>query len=147
MKYYHFEHRINILGRILYKKLFEKISYAGLTSSQWTIISFLFFYGETTQAKIADQLALEPPTVSKALYNLELAGWIIRIVDKNDKREKKAVLSDNAKKTIPGLLKSIDEFQGEVINDISAPDIEAFDRVLTKIYKNVSKKSILKANQ
>ena len=95
METYRF-HRINILGRLHAKRLLKRIFSTGLTSSQWPIIAHLLFYGESTQAEIAEQLAIEPPTISKALHNMELLGLISRSVDLSDKRKIKVLLTDKA---------------------------------------------------
>ncbi|MBP2644608.1 MAG: transcriptional regulator SlyA [Firmicutes bacterium] len=140
MRTYRF-HRINILGRSHAKKLLEKIYSTGLASSQWPIIAHLLFYGESTQVKIAEQLAIEPPSISKSLYNMELSGWISRIPDPDDKRKIKVALTDKAKKTVPIWLQAIEDLQAQVLNGISAEELAIFDRVLDKFVFNLRKES------
>ncbi len=137
MRNYHLGHRMNILSRIHSQKLLEKLISTGLTSSQWPVIAHLLFYGESTQAEISKQLAIEPPTVSKTLYNMESMGWITRIIDLNDKREKKVTLTDKARKAAPLWIKSIDDLQKQVLTGIPNEDIAVFDRVLDKLIENL----------
>ncbi|MBP2651703.1 MAG: transcriptional regulator SlyA [Firmicutes bacterium] len=141
MKNYRF-HTINILGRAHAKRLLEKIYSTGLTSSQWPIIAHLLFYGESTQVKISEQLAIEPPTISKALRNMEMMGWISRIVDPDDKRKIKVILTTKAKRTVPIWLKVIDDLQEQVLKGISAEELEVFDRVLERLFENLNKEHL-----
>jgi DNA-binding MarR family transcriptional regulator len=137
MKNYRLGHRMNILSRMHSQKLLEKLISTGLTSSQWPVIAHLLFYGESTQSEISKQLAIEPPTVSKTLYNMESMGWITRVIDLNDKREKKVALTAKAKKFIPLWIKSTDDLQKQVLKDIPDEDIAVFDRVLDKLIENL----------
>jgi MarR family transcriptional regulator, transcriptional regulator for hemolysin len=141
MKSYWFGHRINILGRMHSKRLLEKFIGTGLTSSQWPIIAHLLYYKESTQTAICKELAIEAPTISKTLYNMEMMGWITRMVDATDKREKKVLLTDKAKKMVPYWLHSMDELQKQLLKGISEDEIEIFDRVLDKLILALNKRT------
>lgn len=129
--------RINILGRLFAKKLNDQILNTGLTGSQWSVITRLLQHGELTQATLCEQLSIEPPTISKTLYSMEKAGWINRIVDENDKREKKSILTDKAKAHLPNWLAVASDLNTQAIKGISTEDIAVFDRVLNQISENL----------
>jgi MarR family transcriptional regulator, transcriptional regulator for hemolysin len=132
-----FAKRINILARLFSKRLNEKIVSLGLTSSQWGLVNHLRLHGELTQAEICEQLSLEASTVSRALCAMEAAAWIHRIVDGNDRREKKVGLTAKATETIPACLKVARSLQERSIEGILPEDLIVFDRVLEKISANL----------
>ena len=77
---------------------------------------------------------------------MELAGWITRIAESNDKREKIVALTEKAQQTVPLWLQSIDELQKQTLNDISVEDIEVFDRVLKKMRQNLTEDTYKQQN-
>lgn len=135
MRPYHIGHRINILGRMLSKRLQEKITRAGISSSQWPVIARLLYCEELTQTEICSQLSIEAPAISKTIGNLEAAGWVRRYVDNADKREKKVTLTAKAKATMPTWLELIKEMEEEWLEGISDEDFEVFNSVLEQLLK------------
>ena len=129
--------RINILGRLFAKKLNDQILNTGLTGSQWSVVTCLLLHGELTQAALCEQLSIEASSISKTLYSMEKLGWINRIVDQNDKREKKSVLTDKAKAHIPIWLEMVNDLNKQAIHGISSEDIAVFDHVLNQILENL----------
>ncbi|MBP2628059.1 MAG: transcriptional regulator SlyA [Firmicutes bacterium] len=129
--------RINILGRLFAKKLNDQILNTGLTGSQWSVITCLLLHGELTQAALCEQLSIEASTISKTLYSMEKAGWISRIVDKNDKREKKSVLTDKAKAYLPIWIEIVNDLNKQAIHEIPSKDMAIFDHVLDHILENL----------
>lgn len=129
--------RVNILGRLFAKKLNDQILNTGLTGSQWSVITRLLLHGELTQAALCEELSIEAPTISKTLYSMEKAGWITRIVDENDKREKKSILTEKAKTHLPLWLTLVTDLNTQAINGISNEDLAVFDHVLNKMLENL----------
>ena len=139
MKLYHFGHGVNILGRVISKRLQEKIAHTGITSSQWPVIARLLRDNELTQTEICEQLSIEAPAISKTLYNMEAAGWVIRVVDANDKREKKVALTDKAREYLPVWLQLIHDLEMQALNGIAEEDAAVFSRVLGQMLENLKK--------
>jgi len=129
--------RINILGRLFAKKLNEQIVSTGLTGSQWSVITCLLLHGSLTQAAICEQLSIEASTISKTLSSMEALGWIDRIPDEKDKREKKASLTEKAQINIVTWLNIVTDLNKQALNDISSADIAIFDHVLDRMLQNL----------
>ncbi|BBB91445.1 MAG TPA: MarR family transcriptional regulator [Methylomusa anaerophila] len=136
MKPYHLGHRINILGRVLSKRLHEGISATGITSSQWPVIARLLYCNGLTQTEICEQLSIEAPAISKTICNLEAAGWVIRSTDDKDKREKKVTLTDKARSHLPIWLQTVIDLETQELKGISNEDLVIFNRVLEQILQN-----------
>ncbi len=137
MKPYHFGHRINILGRMLAKKLHGKISSTGITNSQWTVIARFLHHKELTQTEICEQLSIEAPAISKTICNMEASGWVIRVIDDKDKREKRVALTDKARAYLPTWLQSINDTEAQALKGITKEDFAIFNRVLEQMLKNL----------
>jgi len=131
--------RITILGRLFAKELNDQILNTGLTGSQWSVVTCLLLHGESTQSALCEQLSIEASTISKTLYSMEKAGWINRVVDESDKREKKSVLTDKAKVHIPIWLETVNDLNRQALNGISSEDIAVFDHVLNHLIENLMK--------
>ena len=131
--------RVNMLGRLFAKKLNDQILNTGLTGSQWSVVTRLLLHGESTQAMLCEQLSIEAPTISKTLYSMEKAGWIHRMVDENDKREKKSLLTDKAKAHLPIWIELANDLNTQAIDGIASEDLAVFDRVLNQILENLKK--------
>ncbi|MDU2064632.1 MAG: MarR family transcriptional regulator [Sporomusaceae bacterium] len=93
--------KIAVLGRLLAKRSNEGFTGTGLSASQWSVLKCLRNEEALTQSEIAMRLSLEAPTVSKTVLILEQAGWVQRIADEKDRREKKVIATEQAKKQFP----------------------------------------------
>lgn len=142
MKPYHLGHRINILGRILSKRLHEEICRTGITSSQWPVIARLIYCNELTQTDICDQLSIEAPAISKTICNMEADGWVTRSIDNKDKREKKVTLTDKARACLPIWLQTVIDLETQELKGISNEDFMIFNRVLEQIIQNSKSQSL-----
>jgi MarR family transcriptional regulator for hemolysin len=139
MKPYHFGHYVNVLGRIIVKRMNEKMSNTGLTCSQWSVIARLLREDELTQTEICEQLSIEAPAISKTICNMVSAGWLTRLVNESDKREKKVALTEKAKEYLPTWLRSINDLETTALNGIESEEAEIFNRVLKRMIVNLRK--------
>lgn len=139
MKYFKFGHRVNILARLYARRLNQKFLGTGITSSQFPVIMRLFEYERLTQNEICEQLFIEPSTISKTLDNMEKMGWIVRVVDQTDKREKRVEFTDKAREQFAFWFSLIDDLQSQILYGIPREDLEVFDRVLEQIEENLKK--------
>lgn len=130
-------HRINVLARMSAKRQNEKFFHTALTSCQYSVILCLIEHGTLIQSKICEQLYIEASTISRTLDNMEKNGWIVRIVDEQDKREKRVEMTDKSRERFPELVQMIDELQGQIIDGIPGQDLAVFDRVLEQIRDNL----------
>lgn len=137
MKPYHFGHYVNVLGRTLMKRLNEKMSSTGLTCSQWSVVARLMPNHELTQTEVCERLSVEAPAMSKTLCDMEESGWLTRVVNLSDKREKKVALTDKAKAALPLWQESIDDIERRAVEGIKREDVETFNRVLKQMIANL----------
>lgn len=129
--------RIAILGRLYAKHLNERILVTGITGSQWAIIKCLSQKDGLTQAAVCEMLSVEASTISKTLFSMERAGWIKRVVDDADKREKKVVLTKKAKEQFDLWAGIAGKVNAKALVGVDNDDIACLDRVLDQILNNL----------
>lgn len=126
-----FFHGINQFSRHFSKLLNEKLVPLGLYSSQWSIIYLLHTKGPQTQKEIAAYLAIEAPSITRAVARLEKAGFIEK-TQGSDKREKRIMLSAEAVDKFPIWLEEIKSCEKQVLSHINEDE---FLTVLNIIHK------------
>lgn len=125
-------HLLNQQTRLLAKEINNRLSDHGLYSSQWSIIFTLNRFGPMTQTAIWKYLNVEAPTITRTLSRMEKNGWIIR-KQGNDKRERIIELTNFAKKEFKYVRKEMDQFETEVLEDLSKEEKEQLKTLLLKL--------------
>lgn len=128
----HLLHLLNQQTRLLAKEINNRLSDHGLYSSQWSIIFTLNRFGPMTQTAIWKYLNVEAPTITRTLSRMEKNGWIIR-KQGNDKRERIIELTNFAKKEFKYVRKEMDQFETEVLEDLSKEEKEQLKTLLLKL--------------
>jgi len=128
----HLLHLLNQQTRLLAKEINNRLSDHGLYSSQWSIIFTLNRFGPMTQTAIWKYLNVEAPTITRTLSRMEKNGWIIR-KQGNDKRERIIELTNFAKKEFKYVRKEMDQFETEVLEDLSKEEKEQLKKLLLKL--------------
>lgn len=79
-----------ITSRLLNNALATRLKAAGIdmTSEQWGAIIILLNDGAMSQGQLGERLRLEKSSVSRLTDGLEKRGWIVRIKDPNDSRQR-----------------------------------------------------------
>lgn len=128
----HLLHLLNQQTRLLAKEINNRLSDHGLYSSQWSIIFTLNRFGPMTQTAIWKYVNVEAPTITRTLSRMEKNGWIIR-KQGNDKRERIIELTNFAKKEFKYVRKEMDQFETEVLEDLSKEEKEQLKTLLLKL--------------
>ena len=128
----HLLHLLNQQTRLLAKEINNRLSDHGLYSSQWSIIFCLNRFGPMTQTAIWKYLNVEAPTITRTLSRMEKNGWIIR-KQGNDKRERIIELTNFAKKEFKYIRKKMDQFEMEMLEDLSKEEKEQLKTLLLKL--------------
>ena len=89
----HFDERFGFLisdvGRLVGKR-FDDLARLSvdLTRAQCRALAYLSFYGDINQARLADLLEVAPISAGRLLDRMEEGGWIERLGNPRDRREK-----------------------------------------------------------
>lgn len=129
-------HSINQFTRHFSKNLNEALVPLGLYSAQWTIIYLLKTNGPATQKELSLYLGVEAPTMTRTLARMEKSGWITKITG-TDKREKQAILTEEANRMYETWLQAVRDFENKVIQNISEPELAALHSAVQKMNANL----------
>ena len=110
---------------------------AELTPSQFKIIKFLFWQGDThiRQVDIEKHFSMTNPTVTGLLKNLEEKGWIRREVNPEDSRSKIICLTDAALTRKEELYTYGEQIEEALIHDLTEKEREMLEKLLKKLVK------------
>ena len=110
-----------------------------LTPSQFKIIKFLFWQGDThiRQVDIEKHFSMTNPTVTGLLKNLEEKGWIRREVNPEDSRSKIICLTDAALARKEELYAYGEQIEEALIHDLTEKEREMLEKLLKKLVKQV----------
>ena len=112
---------------------------AELTPSQFKIIKFLFWQGDThiRQVDIEKHFSMTNPTVTGLLKNLEEKGWIRREVNPEDSRSKIICLTDAALTRKEEMYTYGEQIEEAMIHDLTEKEREMLEKLLKKLVKQV----------
>jgi len=125
-------HLLNQHTRYFAKELNNRLTDHDLYASQWSIIFCLHRFGPMTQTEIWKYLNVEAPTITRTLTRMEKSGWIIR-KQGEDKRERVIELSDIAKEKFTTIRKAIDQFETEMLGNLTEKEKEQLRNLLLKL--------------
>lgn len=117
-------------AKILADVLNNRLVKYGVTRSQWTAMYFIDRDGALNQKDLADYMGTSQPTTTGILDRLEKQNFIERKEDKNDKRKKVVVLTEEGKKTVEKLNVIAEDFKNASLEKIDKKDQDTFLQVL-----------------
>lgn len=130
-----FHHYLQV-SRAFTKKLNEQLSQINIYHAQWSFIYYLYNAETATLVEISNYFDVEKPTITRTVNRLEELGLIEQIPGK-DKRERRIKLTDSGKCMYLDGKKIVDEFEGNLMKDISEADRETTRRILLQLQKNL----------
>ncbi|WP_170123041.1 MarR family winged helix-turn-helix transcriptional regulator [Lachnotalea glycerini] len=115
----------------------KRLNCYSITRTQWIALYYISNNKMMTQKQLADKMSLKEPSVVRLLDKLELLGWVNRINNENDKRIKFLILTDKGQKIETEMLNVVEQFKMDVLNDISARELDDFKSTLSKMVNNI----------
>lgn len=133
-------HKVEIfMSREFIKTNDNKCMKDGPSASQMQIMDYILDNegNDIYQKDLENVLGLRRATVSGVLMTMEKHGLIKRIISKDDKRNKKIILSKEAKMRFDDGKSKFDELENILFKDLSNKDIKDLDNIINKINKNI----------
>jgi len=123
----------------LMRRLFdERVRDLGLTAPQARLLLLLDRFPEGNQAFYADQLEIEPITLTRMVDRMEAAGWIERRADPNDRRARILHLTDKARAIVDSLRHGVDRLMEEMLAGFDPSERARLADYLDRIGDNLS---------
>ena len=129
----------NLIRRSLDQRFAEHVS-EEMSGMQGPVIGYIFTHcetGDVFQKDIEKEFNIRRSTASVMLQNMEQKGLILREPVAGDKRLKRIVLTDKAKKCHMQVKKQIDQFNRVLEDGIAPEEKEQFLAVLDRIKANL----------
>jgi MarR family transcriptional regulator for hemolysin len=125
----------------LRKTLFDQeMEHLGITRAQWWALAQLSRAGGSEgmlQVELADILDVGKGAIGGLVSRLEAGGFVVRTVDKSDRRAQRVRITKLGNKVLEQLGDVGRRLNGRILSDISAKDIETAGRVLAIMKRNI----------
>lgn len=121
-----------------YRRTFDRrAKELGLTRAQWQILGMLRRFPGTHQMDLAEWLDVQPITLTRHLDRLEKAGWVIRKLDKNDRRIRRLYLTDASTAIVKKMRALGLQLRRDALSGLSETEHAALVTMLKTIKRNL----------
>ncbi|KFN43571.1 MarR family winged helix-turn-helix transcriptional regulator [Arenimonas oryziterrae] len=118
----------------LFRRVFDRRSaHLGLTRAQWRALSRIERAEGLSQKQLAEDLDLEPIAIGRVVDRLEIAGFIERRADPDDRRCWCLYLAPKSAEVMAGMKRISSVLREDVLEGIDADDLATTLRVLAKV--------------
>ncbi|QCP50407.1 MarR family transcriptional regulator [Trinickia violacea] len=131
---------ISDVGRLSGKR-FDDLAKSSLdlTRAQCRALAYLAHHGEVNQARLADLLEVAPISAGRLLDRMEDGGWIERLPNPQDRRERQVRMTAKAHKALESARRVGDEVAVEALNGLSQLEREQLIDLLQRVRANLSR--------
>lgn len=129
---------VNQTARAMSYQLNQSFLQAGLnvTGEQWTVLVQLWGDDGLNQQEIACKVGKDKASITRLVDGLEKRNLVVRISDKNDRRNKLIYLTKEGKRVKEQLIDVAVNTLDELQQGIEAADLENCKNVLRQVFKN-----------
>lgn len=128
---------ITDVGRLCGRLFDKRAKKLGLTRAQSRVLAYLWWQGETNQARLAELLEIAPISLTRLLDRMEGCGWIERRANDDDRRAFVIRLTRKARGILPRVLEVGDAVSAEGLRGLSADDSATLIRLLKQVRTNL----------
>lgn len=128
-----FMQEISAISRYWYSYTHRNLKAMEIAGSEHSIIMTLAGNGSMNQDALSEYLSLDKGTIAKTLVKLETKGFVTRLVNEDNRREKIVSLTDYGKEEVGKIFGVSETWKQEVLEGISSEDQEVFFRILLSV--------------
>ena len=137
-----FGFRVARIARRLRQAVDAELRVLGLTEATWRPLVYVRRLGDgVRQKELATALSIEGPSLVRILDNLERRGLIERRADASDKRARGIHLTRSGRELAKRAAKVGGEIQGRLLAHLPTAELEACQRVLASIERELEERS------
>jgi MarR family transcriptional regulator for hemolysin len=141
-----FGFRVARIARRLRQAVDAELSVLGLTEATWRPLVYVRRLGDgVRQKELATALSIEGPSLVRILDNLERRGLIERRADESDRRARGIHLTRAGRELAKRAAKAGGEVQARVLASVTPAELEACQRVLANIERQLEERPDLRA--
>lgn len=131
----------NYLARLFAQALFRRIGPHGVTRGQFPVLLALWEQEGATQTQLAEQLAVEQPTMANTLKRMERDGLIVRVPDAEDRRQAHVHLTDRGRGLEAVLTASARETNAAALAGLEPEERQQFLALVRRVIHNLEQDS------
>jgi len=131
-KYINAIHWSSIAGRC------QSFSEFGLLGNQITYLIAIYKYPGLSQENLRDTMFVNKSTVARNIKTLIDKGYAKSEVDSNDKRINRIFPTQKLIDFFPKIEKHLDEWNGEILSDLTDEEKETFEKLLKVVAKKAN---------
>lgn len=109
-----------------------------ITSEQWRILRCLWYQDGQIQQNLADYVHKDKTCITRIIDSMEKRNLVVRIPDKEDRRQKLVYLTNKGKELREESMKLVQKVSLEAQKEIDPEHIDILMKVLEKISNNLS---------
>lgn len=122
------------------RTLFDaRVSSRGLTYARARLLLHMSTSEVQSQAKLAEAMEVERPTMARLIDGLEDAGLVRREVSPTDRRQRYVHLTEPAKAQAQTVNALTEAMRGELVEGISDADLDTAHRVIRQMMENIAR--------
>ncbi|MEU1481196.1 MarR family winged helix-turn-helix transcriptional regulator [Streptomyces sp. NPDC005760] len=121
------------LGQVAFRIAEEGISGTGLRVRHYSVLQALADNGAMPQLALGSFLRIDPATMVTSLDDLERAGYAERTRDPQDRRRYAVDITDDGRKVLADLNRTLVGLDGETLTDLGATERHALHALLSSL--------------
>ena len=128
-----FMKEISAIARYWYSYTHRNLKAIDIAGSEHSIVMALAKNKYMNQDALSDFLSLDKGTIAKALVKLERKGLVVRVINKDNRREKIVSLAQHGNEEVGKIFGVSKKWKQDVLEGISKEDQEVFFRTLISV--------------
>lgn len=129
--------KLMFLGRAYLSVLGNQMDHLDINRFYYALTVIYFYDGELTQKALSEKLSKDKSIIVKVIDSLTEKGFVYREINAADRRQHLLKVTDKAKKAVPQIMQAFERMNKLAATNISANDMETFERVLLKMKNNI----------
>ena len=129
---------VSDVARLMRRDFDRRVRELGLTQAQWRAIAHLARDEGINQAELAERLEVKPITLARLIDRMQLAGWVERRADVNDRRASRLFLTQSVQPILDELHEHVAAAVNDLLKQISKPDRRILAQALQQMKLNLT---------
>jgi len=117
---------VNVVGRLMKRSLYLKLSKSGVTPTQWTVLMCLWAQDGLSFTELGKRLSFDHPTITGVVDRMEREKMVKRQRDHLDRRVVKVFLTQKGKNLESLVANTGAEVDRETVADLNSAEVEQF---------------------
>lgn len=129
--------KLNNLGRICLNILSRRIKHLDINRYYYPLTLIYMNNGKLSQKALSELLDKDKSAIVSIIDVLSEQGYVTRVVNPDDRREHLISATEKAEKDVPQIIAAFKDLNKDITKDISAEDMEIFNKVLRQMKINM----------